>query len=309
MQGHPESPRLWGKYIDKALRSIGLEPTVHEPCIYSGTVLDERVLFMCQVDDFAIATPSERIGNHILDLIDDKLSIPMKQQGFPTLYNGLDIHQTRDYIKLSCKTYFDKLCQGHITNRWMTAYQIADRPTPLPTTQTFMKVLQEDDGDPYPAAQKQLKRRMGFSYRSGIGQLVYPMVCCRPDLSYTTVKLSQFNTCPGKTHYNGVRHALKYLHQTRTQGLHYWRTSSCTKLDSTPPPPCLSLDNDDSDSKPRPLHNVATAHGMSNADWAACTHTRQSFTGSLIELAGAAIAYKTKLQDTVATSSTKSRPL
>jgi hypothetical protein len=56
MQGHPESPRLWEKYIDKALRLIGLAPTVHEPCIYLGTVLDERVLFMRQVDDFAIAT-------------------------------------------------------------------------------------------------------------------------------------------------------------------------------------------------------------------------------------------------------------
>ena len=78
MQGHPESPHLWEKYIDKALRSIGLKPTVHEPCIYSGTVLDERVLFMRQVDDFAIATLSKRIANHILDLIDDKLSIPMK---------------------------------------------------------------------------------------------------------------------------------------------------------------------------------------------------------------------------------------
>ena len=261
---------------------------------------------MRQVDDFAIATPSERIANHILDLIDEQLSIPMKRQGLLTLYNGLDIHQTRDYIKLSCETYIDKICQGHITNGWMTAYHIADRPTPLPTTQTFMKALQEDDGDPDPKAQKQLEKRMGFSYRSGIGQLVYPMVCCRPDLSYTTVKLSQFNTCPGKTHYDGVRHALKYLHQTRTQGLHYWRTSPRAELDPTPPPPRLSSDNDDTASKPRPLHDATTAHGMSDADWAACTRTRRSFTGSLIKLAGAAVAYKTKLQDTVATSSTES---
>ncbi len=142
---------------------------------------------MRQVDDFAIATPSERIANHILDLIDEQLSIPMKRQGLLTLYNGLDIHQTRDYIKRSCETYIDMICQGHITNGWMTAYHIADRPTPLPTTQTFMKALQEDEGDPDPKAQKQLEKRMGFRYRSGIGQLVYPMVCCRPDLSYTTV--------------------------------------------------------------------------------------------------------------------------
>ena len=48
------------------------------------------------------------------------------------------------------------------------------------------------------------------------------------------------------------------------------------------------------------------AHGMSDADWASCIRTRRSFTGSLIKLAGAAVAYKTQFQDTVATSSTES---
>jgi hypothetical protein len=45
---------------------------------------------------------------------------------------------------------------------------------------------------------------------------------------------------------------------------------------------------------------------MSDANWASCVRTRRSFTGSLIKLAGAAVAYKTQLQDTVATSSTES---
>jgi hypothetical protein len=45
---------------------------------------------------------------------------------------------------------------------------------------------------------------------------------------------------------------------------------------------------------------------MSNADWASCLCTRWSFTGSLIKLPGAVVAYKTQLQDTIATSSTKS---
>jgi hypothetical protein len=81
MQGHPESPRLWEKHIDRILQDIGLTPTIHEPCIYLGLILGERVLFMRQVNDFAISAPSQQIANHLLDLIDDKLSIPMKRQG------------------------------------------------------------------------------------------------------------------------------------------------------------------------------------------------------------------------------------
>jgi len=57
-----------------------------------------------------------------------------------------------------------------------------------------MKALQTDEGDPDPIAQRNLEKKMGFSHHSGIGQLVYAMVCCCPDLSFATVKLSQHNT-------------------------------------------------------------------------------------------------------------------
>jgi hypothetical protein len=50
---------------------------------------------MQQVDDFAISAPSKRIVNHVLDLINDLLFIPTNYQGLLTLYNGLDILQTK----------------------------------------------------------------------------------------------------------------------------------------------------------------------------------------------------------------------
>jgi hypothetical protein len=204
MQGHPESPQLWEKHIDWILRDIGLTLTIHEPCIYSGLILRERVLFMQQVDDFAISAPFQCIANHLLDLINDKLSIPMKCQGLVTLCNGLNILQTRDYIKVSCKTYIDCISNIQLDHGWMKSYLISDCPTPLPTTPQFMKALQTEEGDPNPIAQKALEKKMGFSYHSGIGQLVYAMVCCWPDLSFATVELSQHNTCPGKVHFDGV---------------------------------------------------------------------------------------------------------
>ncbi len=44
MQGHPESPRLWEKHADSILRDVGLTPTVHEPCLYSGVIDGKRVV-------------------------------------------------------------------------------------------------------------------------------------------------------------------------------------------------------------------------------------------------------------------------
>jgi hypothetical protein len=78
MQGHPESPRLWEKHANKILREIGLTPTVHEPCLYCGTFNNHHLLFMRQVDDFAIAAPTPATSDMVMDLIDEKLSIPIK---------------------------------------------------------------------------------------------------------------------------------------------------------------------------------------------------------------------------------------
>ena len=85
MQGHPESPHLWEKHADKILQDIGLTPTVHEPCLYSGIINGQRVLFMQQVDDFAIATPDAKTSDILVDMIDNRLKIPIKQQGYLVL--------------------------------------------------------------------------------------------------------------------------------------------------------------------------------------------------------------------------------
>jgi hypothetical protein len=73
MQGHPESLHLWEKHVDKILCSIGFTPTVHKPCIYSGMILNKCVLFMRQVNKFAISVSLECITNYVLDLIDNLL--------------------------------------------------------------------------------------------------------------------------------------------------------------------------------------------------------------------------------------------
>jgi hypothetical protein len=71
MQGHPESPHLWEKHANTILRKLGLTPTTHEPCLYSGTIAGKRVIFKRQVGNFAIATADEKTADILLDLIDD----------------------------------------------------------------------------------------------------------------------------------------------------------------------------------------------------------------------------------------------
>jgi hypothetical protein len=130
MQGHPESPRLWEKHADSILRELGLEPTVHEPCLYSGIIHGKRVLFKRQVDNFAIAAPDAKTADILLDMIDDKLKIPVKRQGYLDMYNGIDVLQTRHYIKISVHSFVDKVFEHHLSTWMKSAYPSPARSNP-----------------------------------------------------------------------------------------------------------------------------------------------------------------------------------
>ena len=58
-------------------------------------------MFMRQVDDFAIAVPSQQTANILFDLINDALTFPLKRMGLVDLFNGVDVTQTKYYMKVS----------------------------------------------------------------------------------------------------------------------------------------------------------------------------------------------------------------
>jgi hypothetical protein len=172
MQGHPESPQLWEKHANTILRELGLTPTVHKPCLYSGNVAGKRVIFKRQVDNFAIAAPDKKTTNILLDLIDDQLTIPLKRQGLLDMFNGVDVVQTRDYIKISCQTYIDKFCEKYL-DTWLGEIPLSkNRPTPLPTDPTWLKKFNAAMGSSDPDVQKDLSSKMQIKYKAGVGELI-----------------------------------------------------------------------------------------------------------------------------------------
>jgi hypothetical protein len=66
LQGHPASPRLWERHVNAILEDLGFVPTTHEPCIYRGNIDGHSVLFLRQVDDFAMAVDDPTVyGNYL----------------------------------------------------------------------------------------------------------------------------------------------------------------------------------------------------------------------------------------------------
>jgi hypothetical protein len=153
-----------------------------------------------------------------------------------------------------------------------SAYPSAARSTPLPSDQTFQKTFNSSVGNPDKTVQLNLAKEMQLGYRSGIGELIWDMTTCRPDLTYSSVKLSQSNSCPHEIHYHGLKHALKYLYHTKDDGLYFWRTHPRMELPEGPLPTVnntcqdILLDN-------HPQFDAHIAHAYADSDWATCTKT------------------------------------
>jgi hypothetical protein len=111
-------------------------------------------------------------------------------------------------------------------------------------------------------------------YSSAVGSLMYLMLCTRPDIAYSVSVLSRFLVNPGPSHLSAVKHVLRYFRGTLNYDL-VFRGS---------------------------LQNLT---GYTDSDWAGDTDTRRSTAGYIFNLGSGAISWSSKLQPTVALSSTE----
>jgi len=298
IQGHPESPRLWEKHIDRILRDLGLSPAVHEPCIYSGIFNDNRVLFLRQVDDFAVASTDLQSARHLIDAINAKMRIEVKHLGIIDRFNGMDIHQTRYYVKITCEKYLYKMIKAH---DWLLKTPEPINPIPLPADNTYIRKLEEAVVPATLTEKIQLKETMGFNYRQVIGEVIFPMMKCRPEIAPHAIKLSQYMENPATEHYQAIRDLVAYLAATINDGIYYWRKKPVMELPIGPMP---TLHNDNyimPDNTPQ----EDALYGYVDSDWGADSNHRKSISGIILMYAGGVVGYRCKYQDVIAHSSTE----
>ena len=297
LQGHSESPRLWGKKIHSILTDLGYNNTTHEPCLYIKIVDDKPCFFLQQVDDFLLSTKTEQEAQHEFDLIQQRLRETMKRFGIVTAFNGTDIHQTQTYIKVSCKTYIMKILKGH---GWENLQHSSTTTIPMRSDSKHIQELEITEGPTDVIEQKELAAAMIFSYAQAIGELLFAAITCRPDIMYAVIKLSQYSNAPAKVHFIAVKNVFRYLRATVDDGLYYWRDGKRKDLPLMAAPELLADNHDLQHPADPPSHPVAFV----DSDWGGDTSHRKSISGSTIFMAGAPIMYKTKMQQTVALSST-----
>jgi transposase InsO family protein len=113
-----------------------------------------------------------------------------------------------------------------------------------------------------------------YPYCELVGGLLYLSVCTRPDIAQAVGALTRYMAHPTDAHWRGAKSVLRYLASSLDVGLTF---------------------RDDG-------HRL---YGYCDADYAGCYDTRRSTTGYVFKLMGGVVSWSSKLQPTVAVSTTE----
>jgi hypothetical protein len=201
--------------------ALGLTATTHERNLYQGVVRGETVYICHQVDDFSIASDTRETADYIVSIVSSHATTTSQgigevtEDGAHCWYNGVDIWQTRNFVKILCETYIDCLLQTH--NWSVPATNESDRHDCIPLSSDNASSLQQlqgpMEGTPEHAA---LELAAGFAYRQVLGELIYAYVVCRLDIGFAVTFLARFAAAPALEHYQALKTTCKYLRSTKS---------------------------------------------------------------------------------------------
>ena len=150
------------------------------------------MIFLRQVDDFAIASPKKEHTDSFLEVLDGYLKQKLIFQGILSSFNGLDVQQTTCHTKTFCSSYLTKILKGH---NWLTS-NTSHAKSPIPNDFKNLKSMCTSKGPNNASDAAKIQQKMGFHYRQIIGELMFAEVTCRTDVLFFAILLSQHNKCP-----------------------------------------------------------------------------------------------------------------
>jgi hypothetical protein len=208
---------------------LNLVSVTHETCLYVGRYAGQDILIGRQVDDFMEAGRQESGIRDLFAHIATKIKIEA-EVGIISHYNGIEIIQDRDYVKIHVGKYINKILTNH---GWEQATK-SEAILIEPLHPSAFKELEETTPPTSESEKLQLEQAAGFSYCNAIGELLYAFVTCRIDIGYAMAELSKFSCGPAACHYAAIKWVYRYLRQTQDEGLVYWRPHPGKDLPHTP---------------------------------------------------------------------------
>ena len=120
--------------------------------------------------------------------------------------------QRREYIKIHATSYITKILTNHC---WYTPTEKEKGTRPIePMHPNSYKELEEMTGLEETKEKLALERKMEFSHRQCIGELIYAYVTFRLDIGYAISTLTKYYDATATCYYNAVKRVYSYLRMT-----------------------------------------------------------------------------------------------
>ena len=247
--------RLYGEMQKAGFTRVGVDHSVFVKQEPQGDAM-----VTIHVDDMAVATSNKLTMTSIFD--DLRKIIDIVDMGEIHWFLGMAVTRDRQArtISLSQKGFIDTILKRF---RMEDSYGVS---TPLDPHVVLSKSMS-------PTSDVEKQRMRPIPYLAGVGSLMYVSLATRPDITFATNKLSQFNSNPGQAHWTALLRVLRYLKFTRNH--------------------VLVLGG----------HGKIKLEGYTDSDYAGCIDTRRSTSGYTFMLGCGSISWSSKRQAIVTTSS------
>ncbi|GBN23739.1 Retrovirus-related Pol polyprotein from transposon TNT 1-94, partial [Araneus ventricosus] len=185
--GLPQSGRNWYMKIKSELEKFGLTQLASDSCVFIKSVGQNMLLLCMHVDDLAIFCNNDEMYQ---DTVNSIKSVFEVHENKTSKFLGMEIVKHKNGISLSQSEYIESSLVKYNLNECKSV------KTPI--------VKGEDKS--FPPTNEQIDITM---YRELIGELLYLANRTRPDISFVTCYLSQFNHKPEKRHYILAKRVLR----------------------------------------------------------------------------------------------------
>jgi len=250
LYGLKQASKPWNEKLISFLKTLGFKQSKADNSLFIKNIKTSITVLLVYVDDIILA------GDDIKDIVDIKEALNatfrIKDLGQLKFFLSLEIARTHDGIHIcQRKCALDILPNAGMLNA---------KPVPTPMIRKNEKLF-EQGVDIHDAT----------TFRKIIGRLLY-LVNTRPDISFVVQFLSQFVQAPAKSHHQAIQRILRYLKNSKAQGIFYYKNS------------------------------IIHLKAFSDSDWASYSITGGSNTGYCIYLKDSLISWRTKKQSTISRS-------
>ena len=198
--GQKQAGRVWNKYMDQGMKSIGFTPSKFDPCLYYR----QSIIFLVYIDDCIVFGPNDKAINEVVkDLRLSSKNFTIDDQAEVGDFLGIQI-QTRDDETIV-------LTQPHLVDSIIQDLHLQSGSNHKNTPSITSKLLHKDVDGPDMTPE--------FHYRSVIGKLNFLEKSTRPDISVSVHQCARFTEHPKRCHAEAVKRIGRYLLGTRDKGI------------------------------------------------------------------------------------------